>query len=51
MVTSKNIMPKIEGAIVTAEGAKNINIKTDIVNAVSAVTGLAEYKVQVFEKK
>ena len=51
LITSKSVMPKVEGAIVIAEGAKNINIKTDIIKAVSSVTGLAEYKVQVFEMK
>jgi stage III sporulation protein AG len=48
-ITSKVIMPKIEGAIITAEGAKDINIKANIISAVAAVTGLPEYKVQVFE--
>ncbi len=48
-ITEKIIMPKIEGAIVTAEGAENANVKTSIVNAVEAVTGLAVHKIQVFE--
>lgn len=48
-ITSKTLTPKVEGAIIIAKGAKDINIKTNIINAVSAVTGLAEYKVQVFE--
>lgn len=42
-------MPKVEGAIVIAEGGDNINIKTNIIQAVSAVTGLATHKVQVFK--
>lgn len=41
--------PKIEGAIVTAVGAKNSQIKTNIVQAVEAATGLATHKIQVFE--
>lgn len=45
----KNIMPKIEGAIITAEGAQNALVKTNIVTAVEAVTGLTIDKVQVFE--
>ena len=45
----KNIMPKIEGAIITAEGANNALVKTNIVTAVEAVTGLTIDKVQVFE--
>ena len=51
LITSKSVMPKVEGAIIIAEGAKNINIKTDIIKAVSAVTGLPEHKVQVFSMK
>ena len=48
-VTEKVVMPKVEGAIILAEGAGNIEVKTNIIQAVSAVTGLASYKVQVFE--
>ena len=48
-ITEKVIMPKIEGAIVTAEGGDNAVIKTNIIQAVSAVTGLASHKVQVFK--
>lgn len=48
-ITERVIMPVIEGAIVTAQGAGNANIKTSIVSAVEAVTGLAVHKIQVFE--
>ena len=48
-ITEKVTMPVIEGAIVTAQGAGNANIKTSIVSAVEAVTGLAVHKIQVFE--
>ena len=48
-ITEKVIMPVIEGAIVTAQGAGNANIKTSIVSAVEAVTGLAVHKIQLFE--
>lgn len=48
-ITQKVVMPKIEGAIITAEGAGNANIKTNIIQAVSAATGLASYRIQVFE--
>ena len=48
-ITQKIVMPKIEGAIITAEGAGNANIKTNIIQAVSAATGLATYRIQVFE--
>lgn len=48
-ITEKVVMPKIEGAIIIAEGGGNATIKTNIVQAVSAATGLATYKVQVFK--
>ena len=48
-ITQKVILPRIEGAIITAEGAKNANIKTNIIQAVSAATGLPTYRIQVFE--
>ena len=48
-MTQKIIMPTIEGAIITAEGAKNANVKTNIVNAVKSATGLSIDKIQVFE--
>lgn len=48
-ITEKVTMPVIEGAIVTAQGAGNANVKTSIVSAVEAVTGLAVHKIQVFE--
>ena len=44
-------MPIIQGAIVTAEGADDATVKTKIVNAVGAVTGLTVDKVQVFQMK
>lgn len=48
-VTQSIIEPKIEGAIVTAVGAQNSNIKTNIIQAIEAATGLATHKIQVFE--
>ena len=51
IATKKKVSPKIEGAIITAEGAGNSNIKTSIIQAVEAATGLATHKIQVFEKE
>lgn len=48
-ITQSIISPTIEGAIVTAEGANNITVKTNIIQAVEAVTGVATHKIQVFE--
>ena len=50
-MTKKVIEPKIEGAIITAKGANNIDVKTNIIQAVEAATGLATHKIQVFEMK
>lgn len=51
IITQKTISPKIEGAIITATGANNSQVKTNIIQAVEAVTGLATHKIQVFEKQ
>lgn len=48
-ITQKVIQPKIEGAIITAKGATDATIKTNIIQAVEATTGLATHKIQVFE--
>lgn len=48
-MTEKVVMPTIEGAIITAQGAKNANVKTNIVNAIKSATGLSIDKIQVFE--
>lgn len=48
-ITQKVVQPKVEGAIITAKGAGDATIKTNIIQAVEAVTGLATHKIQVFE--
>lgn len=48
-ITQKIVQAKIEGAIIIAQGAENVSIKTNIIQAVEAVTGLATHKIQVFE--
>ena len=48
-IVQKTLQPKIEGAIITAKGASNVNVKTNIIQAVEAATGLATHKIQVFE--
>ena len=51
LVTQKIINPKVEGAIILAEGAEDSTVKTNIVQAVEAVTGIATHKIQVFTSK
>lgn len=47
---SSNKNPRVEGVIVTAEGAGNIIIKNNIINAVAAVFDIPASNVMVFEK-
>ena len=51
IITKKTVNPKIEGAIVIATGADNSVVKTNIMQAVEAATGLASHKIQVFKKQ
>ena len=48
-MTEKIVMPTIEGAVITAQGVENANVKTNIINAVKSATGLSIDKIQVFE--
>ena len=48
-ITQKTVQPKIEGAIITAQGANNAMVKANIIQAVEAATGLSTHKIQVFE--
>ena len=50
-ITEKIVMPVLEGAIITAQGAKDAGVKSSIVSDVEAVTGLAVHKIQVFEMR
>ena len=43
-------LPKVEGAIVVAKGADTVEKRSKISSAIAAVTNIAAYKVQVFEK-
>lgn len=49
VITEKMIMPTVEGAIITAQGASDGTVKSNIISAVEAVTGIATHKIQVFE--
>ncbi len=48
-ITQSILSPVIEGAIIAAQGAANDDIKSDIIQAVEAATGLASHKIQVFK--
>lgn len=47
---NRNKNPKVEGVIVTAEGAGNIIIKSNIINAVAGLYDIPATSVMVFEK-
>lgn len=49
IITEKVLKPQIEGVIITAKGASKSNVKSNIIDAAKAVTGLADHKIQVFE--
>ncbi|MEG2348292.1 MAG: hypothetical protein RSB67_01415 [Clostridia bacterium] len=44
-------MPKIEGVIIVAKGANSVDTRSKIASAVSSITSVPIYKVQVFEKQ
>ena len=47
---NRNNNPRVEGVIVTAEGAGNIIVKSNIINAVAALYNIPATSVMVFEK-
>lgn len=49
ILIQKKKSPKVEGAIIVVKGDFDVNVKTNIVSAVEAITGLASHKIQVFE--
>ncbi len=51
VITKSVTYPQIQGAVVIAKGADNSNVKTNIIQAVQAATGLSTYKIQVFDMK
>ena len=51
VLTQKVVKPKIEGALILSQGANNASVKTNIIQAVEALTGLASHKIQVLPIK
>ena len=51
VVTSSIVTPEIKGAVIVASGASNSVVKSNIIQAVEAATGLPTHKIQVFEMK
>lgn len=50
-LTVQKICPTFQGALVVAEGAGNAEIKLNLVNAVSSLTGLGADKITVIKMK
>ena len=48
---SSIVTPTIKGAVILAKGANNSTVKSNIIQAVEAATGLPTHKIQVFEMK
>lgn len=48
-IVLKELLPKVCGVVVVAEGARNVSVNMDIVSAVSTVLGIKQSNVQVFE--
>lgn len=49
VITQSVTSPQIQGAVIIAKGASDVNVKANIIQAVEAATGLSTYKIQVFE--
>lgn len=49
VITQSVTSPQILGAVIIAKGASDANVKSNIIQAVEAATGLSTYKIQVFE--
>ncbi|MEG1963741.1 MAG: hypothetical protein RR123_02605, partial [Clostridia bacterium] len=47
----EEIMPKIEGVIVVAQGADDVNVKVNIIIAVATVLNVDNNKIKVFNMK
>lgn len=47
-VIAKTVMPEILGVVVVAEGAKDVKVKENIINAIGAVVDVSLHRIQVF---
>ncbi len=50
-IVQTTVSPKVEGAVIIAKGASNPTIKSNIISAIEATTGVASHKIQVFTMK
>lgn len=47
-VMKQTIMPEIIGVIVVADGANNVTVKNNIINAIEATVNTSSHRIQVF---
>ena len=48
-IVEDSAISKVEGAIVTAQGASNAKVRGNIISAIEAVTGISAHKIKVYE--
>ena len=46
-VIVEEIVPKIKGVVIVSSGAKDVNVKLNILNAVQTLTGLSSSQIQI----
>lgn len=46
----KEILPKVKGVVIVAEGAGDIEVKSDLAKATEALFDIAAHKIQVFQR-
>lgn len=51
LVVIKEIKPQVRGVVIVAQGAGDIKIKTELIEAVRTIFQIPAYKVMVYEKK
>lgn len=51
VIVIKEIKPQIRGVVIVAEGAADIKVKTELIEAVRTIFQIPAHKVMVYEKK
>ena len=50
-LVTKKTYPLISGVLICAEGAKDINVKNNIIKAAEALLGVKSHRIEVLERK
>lgn len=51
MAVSKEEYPKVRGVVAVCEGVKDERVRTDLINAIHALTGAGLHNIKVFKMK